>query len=112
MLAIHPRGPGSTNDLAGNFVLPCKQFMVGGIAYDTPKATTEAEMIALKALLEPRKIKPKMTTSIVVRYNEFNGSSSFGCTLAKKRLAGSPPSLAKAQVIRLLVVMILVVANT
>jgi hypothetical protein len=32
-----------------------------------PRATTEAEMMALKALLEPRKMQPKMMTSAVVR---------------------------------------------
>jgi hypothetical protein len=41
--------------------------MAGGIAYETPSATTEAEMMALKALLEPRKMQPKTVTRMVVR---------------------------------------------
>jgi hypothetical protein len=42
-------------------------LIAGGIAYETPRATTEAEMMALKALLEPRKMHPKIMTRIVVR---------------------------------------------
>ncbi|KAL8683454.1 MAG: hypothetical protein Q9186_000609 [Xanthomendoza sp. 1 TL-2023] len=93
------------------------------MAYDTPSATTEAEIIALNALDtirrtsflifidEQLKIHPKMTTHPVVRYSEFNGSSSCGCTFAKTLEKGRPPSRAKAHVIRLLVVMMLVVAK-
>ena len=53
-------------------------------------------MMALKALDEPRKMQPKMTTRTVVRMSAFRGISCFEWTFAKKRLAGSPPSLAKA----------------
>ena len=38
-------------------------------------------------------MQPKMTTSTVVRMSAFRGISCFECTFAKKRLAGSPPSL-------------------
>lgn len=62
-------------------------------------------------LLDPRKMQPKMITQAFVSSNELSGSSSVGCTLAKMLEAGSPPSLAKAHVIRLLVVMILTVAK-
>ena len=82
------------------------------MAYDNPRATTDAEIMALNAELEPRKISPKMTTRATVKYRALRGSPSFGCTLAKTRLAGSPRSLAKAQVMRLLVVMMLTVAKT
>ena len=83
--------------------------MAGGMAYETPSATTDAEMMALKALGlqlareciqrgelyldEPRKMQPKMTTKAVVRMSALSGISCFECTFAKKRLAGSPPSL-------------------
>lgn len=83
--------------------------MAGGMAYETPSATTDAEMMALKALGlqlaseciqrgelyldEPRKMQPKMTTNAVVRISALRGISCFECTFAKKRLAGSPPSL-------------------
>ena len=83
-----------------------------GMAYDTPSATTDAEIIALKALLDPRKMQPKMMTSAVVRYNALRGSPKLGWTWAKNRLAGNPRSRAKAYVIRLLVVMILIVAKS
>ena len=45
---------------------------------------------------EPRKMQPKMTTRTVVRMSAFRGMECWECTLAKMRLAGSPPSLAKA----------------
>jgi hypothetical protein len=91
--------------------LPLRQLIAGGVAYVIPRATTEAETIALKALLDPRKIQPKMTTRIKVRYSAFSGTSKRVLTLAKKRENGRPPSLAKAYVIRLLVVMIAQVAK-
>lgn len=52
-----------------------------------------------------------MMTHAFVRSSEFSGSPSVGCTLAKIFEAGSPPSLANAQVMRLLVVMMPVVAK-
>ncbi len=87
--------------------------------------------MALKALLEPRKIQPKMTTSATVSSSALSGSPNEGCTLAKTLENGRPPSLrtplasiyvgasrrkmqtylAKAYVIRLLVVMIVIVAK-
>lgn len=47
-----------------------------GMPYETPNATTDAEMIALKAALEPRKIQPKITVSAVVKFNAFRGRSN------------------------------------
>jgi hypothetical protein len=83
-----------------------------GIPYAISSSTTEAETMALKALVEPRKMHPKMTTSAKFRYKEFRGTFSLGCTLLKKREAGRPPSLAKAKIIRLLVVMMEIVAKS
>ena len=70
--------------------------MAGGMAYETPRATTDAEMMALKALRasaklnghrkygklrhyleEPRKMQPKITTRAVVRMRAFRGISCF-----------------------------------
>lgn len=101
--------------------------MAGGIAYETPSATTEAEMMALKALKisvittsrveykshddDPKKMQPKITTKTVVKIKAFSGISSFGLTFAKNLDAGSPASRAKAYVIRELVVMIEIVAK-
>ena len=42
---------------------------------------------------EPRKMQPNMTTRTVVRMSAFRGMECLEWTLAKKRLAGSPPSL-------------------
>lgn len=56
-------------------------------------------------------MQPKMTTSAVVRQSELRGKPKVGWTLAKTLDIGSPPSRAKAQVMRLLVVMILIVAK-
>ena len=42
---------------------------------------------------EPRKMQPKMTTRTTVRMRALSGISCFEWTFAKKRLAGSPPSL-------------------
>lgn len=72
------------------------QLIAIGIPYDTPSATTLAEIIALNALLEPKKMHPKTTTRAVVRYRALRGRSRRGWTLAKKREAGRPPSRAKA----------------
>ena len=49
----------------------------------TPRATTEAEVMALKVLLEPRKIQPKMMTQAVVQMRALRGTSRPGWTLAK-----------------------------
>lgn len=47
-------------------------------------------------LVDPRKIKPKMTTRAKLRYSEFKGTFNFGWTLEKKGEKGRPPSRAKA----------------
>ncbi|KAL8803734.1 MAG: hypothetical protein Q9182_003009 [Xanthomendoza sp. 2 TL-2023] len=120
--ASQAKARGSTNALCRNILRPLRQLIAIGIAYDTPSATTEAEMMALNALdtlstasfllcMDGQKIHPKMITHTVVRYNEFNGSSRVGCTRAKILDSGNPPSRAKAHVMRLLVVMMLVVAK-
>jgi hypothetical protein len=48
--AIHPSGPGRTNGLSGSILRPRRQLMAIGMPYETPSATTDAEIIALKAL--------------------------------------------------------------
>lgn len=48
--AIQPIIPGSTKGRGGSILRPRRQLIVGGIAYVTPSATTEAEMMALSAL--------------------------------------------------------------
>lgn len=52
--------------------------------------------MALKALVEPRKMQPKMTTTVTVRPRASRGTSRVLCTRAKKREKGRPPSRAKA----------------
>lgn len=52
-----------------------------------------------------------MTTKTVVKIKAFNGISSFGLTFMKNFEAGSPPSRAKAYVMRELVVMMEIVAK-
>jgi hypothetical protein len=54
------------------------QLMAIGMPYETPRATTDAEMMALKALLEPKKMQPKITTKMVVRYRALSGRSRVG----------------------------------
>ncbi|KAL9611114.1 MAG: hypothetical protein Q9167_004218 [Letrouitia subvulpina] len=133
-LAAHPTEFGNTNGLGGRVLLPRKQLMVGGMAYETPSATTEADVMALKALqeilasvidfsqataldasnphlLDPKNMHPNTMTHIVVRYSALRGNLSVGWTLAKNLEAGRPPSRAKAYVIRLLVVIMEVVAK-
>lgn len=92
-LAIHPSGPGSTNGRGPSILRPRKQLMAIGIPYDKPRATTEAERMALKALEEPRNMQPNTTTQAVVRMRAFKGSCNFGCTLANTLEKGRPPSL-------------------
>lgn len=82
----------------------------GGMAYEIPRATTEAAVIALKALLDPRKMQPKTMTSRVVNPTALSGTLRPGWTFAKNFENGMPRSRAKAYVIRLLVVIILMVA--
>lgn len=83
-----------------------------GIPYDTSRATTEALRIALKALLDPRKMQPKIMTRTKSRISAFMGTLRDGCTLEKKRENGRPPSTAKAHVILVDVVRIPIVANS
>lgn len=66
--AVQPNQPGNLKGLvSGNIFLPLIQLMVGGMAYVTPKATTLADTIALKALDEPKKMHPKIITQAVVQ---------------------------------------------
>jgi hypothetical protein len=49
--AVQPRSTGSLNDRdSGSMFLPRMQLMAIGMPYETPRATTEADMIALNAL--------------------------------------------------------------
>lgn len=99
-----------------------------GMPYETSRATTDADMIALNALFnnqytiysydtaeeyleDPRKIRPKIITRAVVKYNAFSGTFNLLSTRAKKRDAGNPPSRAKAYTMRLDVVMIVMAAK-
>lgn len=67
-LAVHANHSGNLKDLeAGSILLPRIQLIAIGIPYETPRATTEAEIIALNALLEPRKMQPKIRTRPTVR---------------------------------------------
>ena len=111
-MQIQPSQFGSLNArVSGSIFRPRIMLIAGGIAYETPSATTDAETMALNALEEPRKIQPKMMTNPVVNNNALTGVSRAGCTLAKIRENGSPPSRAKAHVIRLEVDMIPIVAK-
>ena len=65
----------------------------------------------MNALLEPRKIHPKIIVKTVVRIKALSGWPSLVCTLAKSLDAGSPPSRANAYVMRDEVVMMEVVAK-
>lgn len=69
-------------------------------------------MMALKALVDPKKMRPNKMTMTDVKIKAFRGSPNLGWTLAKKREAGKPPSRANAKIIRLPVVITLRVANT
>lgn len=89
----HPTALGNFHFLSGNAFRPCRQLTRMGIIYDRSSATTDAEMMALKALVEPRKMQPKQITTTTVRTRAFSGNCSLGCTVAKNRDAGRPPSL-------------------
>ena len=56
--------------------------------------------MALNALLEPRKIQPKITSRATVKSSALRGSSSFGWTLAKNLENGRPPSLRRVSMIQ------------
>jgi len=112
MLHVQPSQSGSLNArFSGSILRPLRILMAGGMPYETPSATTEAAIIALNALDDPRNMQPKMITKPVVRARELTGVSSLGCTLAQTFENGSPPSLANAYVIRLLVDMMPIVAK-
>ena len=85
--------------------------MAGGMAYVTPSATTDADTMALYALVDPRKMRPKMTTKTEVKINAFNGTTSPLWILANHGEAGRPPSLENAYTILLLVVKMEIPAN-
>lgn len=96
---------------SGSILRPRRQLMAGGMAYVTPSATTDADTMALYALVDPRKTKPKITTKIDVKINAFNGTTSLWWILANHGEAGRPPSRANAYTIRLLVVKMEIPAN-
>lgn len=62
----------------------------------TPSATTEADVMALNVLVEPRKMKPNTMTHPTVHSSALRGTSRAGCTLEKKLLKGMPWSRANA----------------
>lgn len=53
-------------------------------------------------LVEPRKMRPKITTSAQFRYKAFSGTFSFLWTFEKKNDAGRPPSLHSLMVNKIL----------
>lgn len=71
--AIQPSQFGIANALGGSIFRPRKTLIAMGIAYDTPRATTEAEISALKALLEPIRIKPKRIVRPAASMRAFSG---------------------------------------
>lgn len=76
---IHPSAPLSLKVLsAGRARRPRSMLMAGGIAYETPSATTEAEVMALNVLDEPKKTQPNMTTQPAVHKSALSGKSSVG----------------------------------
>jgi hypothetical protein len=109
--AIQPSQFGNANALGGSIFRPRQTLIAMGIAYDTPRATTEAEISALKALLEPIKIKPKRLVKPAANMRAFRGCPSRGWTFEKNGDQGTPPSLAKAYVMRDEVVMIAISAK-
>lgn len=96
-LTVQPSHSGRTNvRVGGSCFRPRRQLIVMGMPYDTPSATTDALTIALNALVEPKKIRPNIVTTAVVRPSASNGTSSLLWTRAKYREKGRPPSRAKA----------------
>lgn len=89
-----------------------------GMPYDKSSATTDAEIIALNALIgqlnsyilkreivhleEPRKIHPKQMTTTTVKMRAFRGNLRVGWTLAKNLEAGRPPSLCSSALVRII----------
>jgi hypothetical protein len=61
-----------------------------------PRATTEAAVMALKALELPRRIRPKMITQAVVQRRALRGTTRASLYLAQIWLKGRPRSRLKA----------------
>lgn len=89
MSVNHPTARGSFHFLSGRAFRPCRQLMRMGIPYDKSSATTDAEIIALNALIgqlgltlskeiiyleEPRKIHPKQMTTTTVKMRALRGN--------------------------------------
>jgi hypothetical protein len=70
-LQIHPTGSGSTKERFGYFWRPCVQLTAIGMAYERPIATTAAEEIAFKTLLDTRKTQPSTISNTAVRHSTF-----------------------------------------
>ena len=76
---VQPSQLGMANDLVtGSIFRPLRQLIAGGMAYVMPRATTEADTMALNALVEPRNTQPKIMTQAVVKYRELSGRSNLG----------------------------------
>lgn len=91
--ATQPIAIGSLKGRSPSILRPRRQFIKIGMAYEIPRATTEAERMALNALLEPRKIQPNITSRTTVNISALRGSCNLGWTLAKNLENGRPPSL-------------------
>ena len=97
MFIAQPTAQESLNArVSGSILRPRRQLIAGGIAYVTPRATTLAAVMALKALDEPSRMQPKTTTQAVVHTSAYTGTSRVGWTFAMMRLRGRPRSRAKA----------------
>ena len=75
---------------------PCRQRTGIGIPYDSLSATTDAEVMALNAVLDPRKMRSNAITTPIVRLSALSGTLSRGWILAKNVENGISPSRANA----------------
>ena len=79
----------------GNSGRPRRQLSIIGSAYEILRATTDAALMALNAVVDSKKMHPKSAVIAVVKQSALNGRPD-DCTWAKMLLAGRPPSRAKA----------------
>jgi hypothetical protein len=61
-LKVQPTMLGRTKERSGSILRPRRQLTTIGIPYERSRSTTDAETIALKALEEPRKMRPNIVT--------------------------------------------------
>lgn len=78
MLMVQPNQGARLKERSGSMFLPRAQLTAIGSAYEIPSSTTDAEIMALKALVDPKKIQPKIVTRARLRYSELRGTFSVG----------------------------------